>query len=50
MKVIPALIQAAGFKKVHPADRRQNQARALAALLHKWTFPITGTQVGPAPT
>lgn len=46
MKVIPALIQAAGFKNKFIPCRQapESQARALAALLHKWTFPITGTQ------
>lgn len=46
MKLIPALIQAAGFKNQHVPCRHapEPQARALAELLHKWSFPITGTQ------
>ncbi|MBK8650681.1 MAG: NAD(P)/FAD-dependent oxidoreductase [Elusimicrobia bacterium] len=46
MKLIPPLIKAAGFKNQHIPCRQapEPQARALAALLHKWAFPITGTQ------
>lgn len=46
MKLIPALIKAAGFKNQHVACRHapEPQTRNLADLLSKWSFPITGTQ------
>jgi predicted Rossmann fold flavoprotein len=46
MKLIPALIRAAGFKNQHIPCRHapEPSARALATLLHTWSFPITGTQ------
>lgn len=45
-KIIPVLIQAAGYKNKHMPCRQApaEKARNLADLLNHWTFPITGTQ------
>jgi predicted Rossmann fold flavoprotein len=45
-KIIPVLIQAAGYKNKHVPCRQApvQNTQKLADLLHRWTFPITGTQ------
>jgi predicted Rossmann fold flavoprotein len=45
-KIIPVLIQEAGFKNKHVACRQApaQNVENLARLLSRWSFPITGTQ------